>query len=409
MDVIHEYNKGTELLAQGKWKKAMSIFKACFKLYKCRELAVNLGNCFRANGQELEAYKMYQFAAKEDTPALDPTTIKHAYNNLGLAEYTLGNTDLAIEYYTKAIKLDPKFWDAWWNCSTAVLRKASTNGTSADFAKGWEMYNARFLKAAPVALKNKKENLLFWTPRTKVGSIIVLTEQGIGDAIMFGRYIEYLRDYADKVYVQCAPYLYPIFNSIEGVECTDDAINVDVEYAYPICSLAQCFDFIPSSEWLHFTNKREFDDKTRPNIGIVFSGSNTHTNNRYRSVDVARFHRLAKYANLYCLTPGFKSNKFIKSLPINSWIDTAEYINGLDLIISVDTSVVHLAGSMGKETWVLQPMQETDFRWGEGVEKCLWYNSVRIFENPRDWTVTFDKVEATLVKWIEERNANNIS
>jgi hypothetical protein len=406
---ILDYNRATELLGEGKWKRALPILKKCFKTLPTKEVAVNLGNCLRMDGDEPAAYKLYQYACKPNTSALSKETSKHAHNNLGLSLYTRGRDNEAIEQYNIAISQHKEFWDAWWNCSTAVLRQASTTGSMDRFKEGWEMYNARFLKKVPTVMKNMKEGLLYWQPGTSVNSIIILTEQGIGDSLMFGRYVNELKRFAKKVYVQCDPSLYPIFGAF--CECTSDAINVDVEYAYPICSLAGCFDYIPRGDWLRdvFTGKKKFNDYTRPNIGIVYAGSATHSNNRYRSTNVERFHRLAKYANLYCLTPGFKSNKFVKSLPINSWTDTAEFINGLDLVISIDTSVAHMAGSLGAEAWMLQPLQETDFRWGWGVEKCAWYDSVRVIHNPGCWEKVFDRVEADLVTWIEARNANNIT
>jgi ADP-heptose:LPS heptosyltransferase len=113
-----------------------------------------------------------------------------------------------------------------------------------------------------------------------------------------------------------------------------------------------------------------------------------------RSTNMHRFHPLTKYGTLYCLTPGFKGTKHINALDINSWEDTCEAIEAMDLIITVDTSVAHLAGCLGKECWMLQPLKDTDFRWGLDSmgSKNDWYDSVKVFRNPNSWDVVFKQV-----------------
>ena len=386
-ETTHIYNKATLLLSKGQWKKAIPLFRDVLKMVESRECLVNLGNCYRLQGDYIRMEDCYTRALAPGVVYVDPKSELHALNNLGLTYYAQGFDDKAIELYTRAIKKDPKFWETWWNCSTAVLRKASTSGDMATFRKGWEMYNARFLKTPPVKVKNNKEGLEYWRPGEKVDSLIVLTEQGLGDSIMFGRYVPLLREFASKVYVQCDPSLYSVFSDFE---CVSDAIETDAAYAYPICSLASCFDYMPSGDWLKGKyGKREFPSGF--NIGIVHAGSPSHTNDRNRSVNIHRFHALAPYANLYSLSPGFKSTKYVKSLDISSWEETACAINGLDLVITVDTSVAHMAGSLGARTWMLQPTMETDFRWGNG-DRSVWYQSVEVFRNPGDWDVVFENV-----------------
>jgi hypothetical protein len=163
-------------------------------------------------------------------------------------------------------------------------------------------------------------------------------------------------------------------------------------------SLSRIYEGIPNGQWLQDYGQTHTFPSERYNIGIVFAGSATHANNRNRSVPVHRFHALAKYANLYCLSPGFKTTKFVKGLDIASWESTIAYIRGLDLVITVDTSIVHLCGCLGVECWMLQPLKETDFRWGDESmgSKNIWYPSVQIYRNPNDWNVVFDQVEQDL-------------
>lgn len=337
-------------------------------------------------------FESYKLALNDDIPFLEPGTETHlhAMNNLGLAYYMYGEDDKAINLYTKAVKLKPDFWEAWWNCSTAVLRKASSGAVEL-FPRGWEMYKARFLKSVPIKLKNKKEDLVYWDGVSSGKSIVVLTEQGIGDSIMWGRYLSLLP--FENVYVQCDVSLEPLF---PGFKCVRDAIECDATVAYPICSLSEHFKEIPRGNWLKGKFGAKKFDRSRLNVGIVWNGSTTHANNHNRSVPIGYFSALSKYCNLYSLDPNFKGNKYVKPLAISSWTDTAEYINGLDFVIGVDTSVMHLVGSLGKRGWLLQPLKETDFRWGNGVSFSVWYDSIEIFENKQDWAGVFARVEERL-------------
>lgn len=398
--VVETYNKATNYLEQNKWKKAFPILKKLNSEFEFKEGLCNLGLCYRNMGDHKREEECYRLALDDKTPYMLATgnAHLHAMNNLGLALYGDGDDKAAVSMYSAILREDKERWESWFNCSLAKLRMCS-DGRRSDWMPVWEMYRARFLKGAPVVLKNRKEGLVYWDlkkppPGTKM---IVLVEQGIGDAIMWGRYLASLAAIFEKIYVQCDPSLNDLFSDYNPVM---DAIDTDADVAYPICSLSECFNGgvpIPG-EWLKGKfDARKFDSSSKPNVGIVWSGNPTHANDRYRSTNVGRFSRLSKFANLYCLTPGFKGNKYVKSLGIKSWKDTAECINGLDLVISVDTSVIHLAGALGAEAWLLQPYRETDFRWGNGVERSLWYDSVRIFPNPQSWETVFDNVERELI------------
>lgn len=392
MSLEEDYNYATKLLEKKKYTRAIPLYKKIIATYPCKEAYTNIGNCYRALGQDKQMFEAYRNALDDSVPFLEAGTETHlhAMNNLGLAYYMYGDDDKAINLYTKAIRIKPDFWEAWWNCSTATLRKASS-GRVDMFPSGWEMYKARFLKSNPIKMKNRKEDLVYWDTKSSGESIVVLTEQGIGDSIMWGRYLSLLP--FEKVYVQCDVSLEPLF---PGYTCVRDATECDATVAYPICSLAEAFDNIPSGDWLKGKfGVKEFSSE-KLNVGIVWNGSTTHANNHNRSVPIGYFHRLSRYCNLYSLDPNFKGNKYVKPLPIKTWTDTAEYINGLDLVIGVDTSVMHLVGSLGRPGWLLQPLKETDFRWGNGVTKSVWYSDIEIFENKQDWEDVFTRVEERL-------------
>lgn len=392
LDEVLDYNYASKVLEKGNYKKALQLFKKIKAPSK--ELLNNMGVAYRALGQDAEMLKCFENALS-CTRTLDSSlkTDEHILNNLGLAAYMYGDDTKAIEYYKKATDLNPKAWNAWWNRSTAELRIASTTGKG--FPQAWEMYRARFLKSPPTKISNMQPGLIYWDGSPNK-SVIILTEQGIGDNIMWGRYLSKVKEISSSLYVQTNNY--DLFLEYSPV---GDAIDCDATVAYPICSLGDFFPDIPPADWL----KGKFDTHKFPsglNIGIVWSGNPGHSNDKYRSVDIRRFHRLAKYANLWSLQPG-RGDNIVRKLDINSWTDTAKYVNGLDLVIGVDTSVMHLVGSMGKVGWLLQPYKETDFRWGTvDSSSSVWYPNMKIFNNPQSWETVFDRVEECLQSHVLE-------
>jgi hypothetical protein len=396
------YNKGTKLLEQKKPEKALSYFKKVLKIYKCKEAYTNGGNCLRMLDRDTEMFKWYELALDPKTPFLEPTsqTDLHARNNLGLAYFTYGNDNKAIELYTQCIKEKEDFWEAWWNCSTATLRKASAGEVSL-FPKGWEMYEARFLKGESIKLKNRRENLPYWDGTSSGEDIVILVEQGIGDSIMFGRYITKLQEKFSRVFVQCDAQLDNLFKHIGAIPIRDPIeISSDSLVAVPMCSLGKFFDLV-EAEWLKSYGTAHEFPKDSYNIGVVWSGSPSHANDRHRSIYHGKLRGLSRFGRLYNLNPSVDTPSWINKLPISTWDDTVRYVRGLDLVISVDTSIVHLCGTLGVECWMMQPYKETDFRWGHG--ESVWYDSVKIYNNPQSWETVISRVSRDL----EARVANN--
>ena len=398
-EIVNKYNYATTILNKGKWKKAMPIYKEIIKKYPCKEAYTNLGNCYRSQGLDKLMVECYQNALKDSVPFLDINTRTHlhAKNNLGLTNFTYGDDDKALALYTEVMNESPDFLDCLWNMATCELRIACS-GTTEMFPTAWLHYNARFKKTNPVMLKNKKEGLKYWDRFTCGESIVILAEQGIGDNLMFARYLPLLRKYFKKIYVQCDDTLAPLF-ALGGYTPVYDAIDCDAEVAWPMCSLGQCFPLeIPPGDWLRDKiAAHTFEDGF--NVGIVWAGNSSHSNDAYRSTAIQRFHSLRDHCNLYSLSPGFQGDKYVKSLPITSWLDTAKYINGLDLVVSIDTSVIHMCGCLGQPGYVLQPLKETDFRWGRGyggvcppTQSNIWYPSITVFNNPQSWDFVFNNV-----------------
>lgn len=385
------YNKGTKYLFAGNYKKALQFFKK--EELQFKELYLNMGNCYRYFGEFDAAERCYLLANRSDMPASNNVKTEMyplALNNLGLLEYARGNDTLAIDYYRAALAIDPVYYDALWNLGNATLRRyfSSEVGLAEDWKLGWELYDYRF-KRSGVAVKIDV-GLPTWDGRTPGKSIVVLTEQGLGDKIMFGRYISCLYKYFDEVHVQCHPSLDCFYSDFKICR---DIFESGASVSVPLCSLAGHFGMV-SENWLSdkFT-AHDFGEGFH--IGVVWAGSATHANTRNRNCPPGYFLDLGSYGKLWNLNvtgecPG------ISNLNSKSWSETASYVLGLDLVVTVDTSIVHLCGTLGVPCIMMQPLSETDFRWGLGHTDTPWYKSVIIVDNPGSWDATFVTVKEIL-------------
>jgi hypothetical protein len=384
------YNRGCALLNKKSYEKAIAFFKKSISILPTKEAYLNLATACRGAGRDTACYSNLVLANSRNIPFQDGTMPDSDYalalSNLGLYQFSIGNDTEAIAYYRRALELDPEYYNCAFNLSCALLRQACS-GYPELFEEGWTLYTERFRKDPPVTLKLRNLQVNLWDG-SQVESILVYAEQGYGDNLMFARYLPFLKNFAKRIFVQCDPSIKPLFCDFETVY---DGKECDATHALPIASLAHIFPMVPGN-WL--AGRYE----TAPagpelNIGVVWCGNPDHVNDHNRSTSMHRFHALAKYAKLHCLTPGFKGSKYINKLELNSWEDTCRAIQSMDLVICVDTSVAHLAGCLGKECWMLQPLQDTDFRWGNhNTSTNVWYDSVKVYRNPNSWDVVFENV-----------------
>lgn len=376
------YNRGTKYLEKGNYLKALSCFKK--EKHSFKELYLNMGNCYRGLGDYTLARECYLESNSSEVPSASgkygPYSL--ALNNLGMIAYGLGDDALATSYYRACLTLDPLHYDAIWNLGNAELR--STN-----CANGWNLYEYRFKRNSGAVTIEKYG--ITWDGVTCGDSIVVLAEQGLGDKIMFSRYLKYLGKYFTEVYVQCHPSLDVFYSSYKIVR---SASSSGATYSIGICSLASIFGVVNVDGWLD--GKFEAHDFDGFNIGVVWAGSPTHVNNGNRSCPSSYFRDLNRYGNVYSLSPDAMAVKGITALNPRTWAETASYVLGLDLVVSVDTSIVHLCGTLGVPCIMVQPLLETDFRWGNGSAANVWYDSVVVVSNPNSWDLTFAKVHKML-------------
>ena len=380
---IVAYNRGTKYLNANKPLKAISFYKRAGSF---KERHVNEGNCWRLLGNLDKAFSCYHLSNSNSIPYSNGSYSSDyplALNNMGMLAYGSGDYDTATLLYKQALATDPLYYEALWNLSHSMLR-AGFNGADIDFNVAWRLYEYRFKRAKPVGLSN---SLPMWDMVSSGECIVVLAEQGLGDKIMFGRYIHLLRGYFKRVVVQCHPSLDCIFDDFEI--CRDTEGFGSDAVAIPICSLAlKFYKDKPRGDWLlgKFTGKK-LDGK---NVGVVWSGSTTHSNDSNRSCPSKYFSRFASLGTLWSLNPAANAVTFARKANGSSWSDTATLCLGLDYVITVDTSIVHLCGSLGVRCILIQPIFEKDFRWGDG-DSTEWYSSVEMVSG-RNWEESILKV-----------------
>jgi len=341
------------------------------------------------------------------------------WTNKGIVLYELKRFDEAIAHYDKALSLKPDYHDASWNKSLSLLLQG-------DFENGLPLYESRWDSGKVSELIGKR----FFDKPTWLGkeplqskAILLYGEQGLGDFIQFCRYVKLVSDLGAKVILETPQSLASLMRSLEGV--SELVIKGEelpfFDYQCPILSLPLAFktklDTIPnSSRYINLDNhlnkviewKARLGSKFNPRVGLVWSGSPHHKNDHNRSLllaDILPF--LPSQLEYISLQKEVRevdkltldSNPHILSFTgyLNDFVDTAALIDNLDLVISVDTSVAHLSGALGKKTLVLLPNMP-DWRWLLDVEDSPWYPSMKLFRQPAagDWSSVLDKVKLDL-------------
>ncbi len=349
--------------------------------------------------------------APEDTDLL---------NAIAGASASAGYTEDAIEYYRQAIALEPDFAPFQYNLSQVLLQIG-------EWEKGWKLFDSRL--AFRNQSLNPKTDAPFWKGEDLEGkSILVWNEQGFGDSLQFVRYVPLLQQKGAKVFLRIQPALKRLieinFAEIERVFTPKEELP-STDFQIPIMSLPQFFGeypitlqksiikVVPSIE-SNFKNQTSKIQTKLPKVGLVWSGNPNHPDDQKRSIPARFFTRLLKLKNFewYSLQIGRASKDLQQpqltdlSTFIEDFADTAAHIDALDLVISVDTAIAHLAGSMNKKVWLLLDYAP-DWRWGieEPAPKSrgnetVWYPSMRIFRQLKvgDWNGVMNEVWKELKK-----------
>jgi tetratricopeptide (TPR) repeat protein len=369
----------------------------------------NLGLALAAVDRTDDAIAEYRQAL-----ALKPD-LTTAWNNLGLALQAANRLHEAVEAYRQSLRLAPDFAQAHWNLSLALLM-------TGDFAEGWREYEWRHrgetFGAADTSAAPR------WQGEDLAGRTLLLsTEQGMGDALQFVRFAAPLAQAGARVILRAPDAQAPLLATAPGVAAvvrTADALPPH-DFQLPLLSVAGVLHTdetsIPAAV-PYLSVSRENATEVAPalavpegtlRVGLSWAGNRQQANDRRRSCPLAALAPLLELPDIawYSLQKGDGEDQ-IAGVPAaarirqvdarNDFARKAALVAGLDLVISVCTSNAHLAGALGKPLWVLLA-HAPDWRWGLGRSDSSWYPTAHLFRQPApgDWAGVVAEVRAALV------------
>jgi tetratricopeptide (TPR) repeat protein len=341
-----------------------------------------------------------------------------AHVDLGNAYLSLGRCDEALASYEQALAIKPDFHGSRWNRSLVCL-------LTEDWNRGWRDYEARWEAKQSQHKRNFAEPLWLGQEPLQGRKILLHAEQGLGDAFMVLRYVPRVADAGAEVILELPASLTSLLARAKGVtqviEKGQELPRFDLHC--PLMSLPLAFgttlETVPGEvpyvwperdrvlEW-----RQRLGDVALPRVGVAWHGNALP--DPKRSIPIQTFGEID--------LPGVELVSLHQEIPdevrdvlprhriryfgdqIRDFSDTAALIALMDFVISIDTSVAHLAGAMGKPTWILLPFS-ADWRWLCDREDSVWYPTARLFRQPRigDWDSVLQRVRQELATHFASR------
>jgi hypothetical protein len=368
------------------------------------------GNRLRGENRPDQALKCYMLAMCHDPDS------SAAFNNYGNVLRECGQARRGIPFLEHAIILDPTSVTAKFNLAVSYLIQG-------DYVRGWPAYESRW-QYEHLAGTEPQHQQPRWTGQDlKDKTILVVGEQGHGDNIQFCRFLFNLHAAGARVLFQTTEGLIPLLNNSSVINWIGRYNDTPPEFDYwiPIMSLpgvlGVTLDNLPqqvqylnahpeaAATWLKLLGP-----KKRMRVGFSWSGRRDAWLNRHKGVPFETMLTMVKnnpqyeWINLQVDATTEEDQALaaagVTRYPgsIQSFADTAALINCLDVVISVDTAITHLAAAMGRPTWLMLQWFATDWRWMLDRDSNPWYPTVRIFRQPSmgDWTTVTKKIEQYL-------------
>lgn len=408
---IAHANLGNTLERQNRLEDAEDSLRTAYTLNpKAKDAAYNLAVVLTKLERPAEAIPLFQQVVSEDPSRWD------GWTNLGVAKLDTGDLEGAEAALRRSLERKPTNPEAHYNLAWLLL-------LSDRHAEGWSELEWRWQlpEFSSGAQPQRKPN---WSGDALDGqTLLVHAEQGFGDAIQFARFIADIPRKESRIVLQCHAPLVRLLAPLDGV---DEVLALDAppprhDIQVPLLSLPKTLLY--DGQRTHHSagyisppdstpDTLKIPDSGKKRIGLVWAGAAENKINQRRTIEIDAFLPLfdSTTADFISLQVGpqsdqsdhFPSDRMAYSCDgkVADFQDTAAVISQLDLVIGVDTAVIHLAGALGIPTWVLLPFMP-DYRWGLGRPNTPWYDSLRLFRQPEhgNWPAVMDDICAALRSW----------
>ena len=449
----YHYNLGNALRHEGRLDEAIAAFHRVIDIQPDHlDAHNNLGVALRERGRLDDAVCACRRAIE-----IQPGRAE-AYNNLGAVLSELDRLDEAIAAYRRALELKPDCADAHMNLGSALKDQGQLDEASSCYAealrltpddaevkwgysfllllrgemeRGWPLHEARWDAALCSSPKRNFRQPMWCGEPLNGRRVLVHAEQGLGDSIQFIRYVPMIVRRGGVVVVECPRPLVVLFRNFEGISefvAMGESLP-PFDLHVPMLSLPLVFkttlgtiprgtpylaaDPAKCEPW----RERLRIERARLRVGLAWAGNVTHSQDRRRSIPLARLLPLVTVEGIdFFSLQKDRGTDQIRELPaaagltdctqlLNDFADTAALIAQLDLVISVDTAILHLAGALGRPAWALLPFAP-DWRWLLNRDDSPWYPTMRLFRQPRlmDWEPVIDEVREQLQQQVRAKN-----
>jgi tetratricopeptide (TPR) repeat protein len=404
--------RGNTLQALARYAEALACYTQALSIdTESAEAYNNQGAALQELGQLPEAIQSYQLAL-----GLQANYVE-ALCNLGAAWQKTQQLEAADRCFAQAMTIKPAYAPAFWNQALLKLLQG-------DYAQGWLLYEWRW-KVPPLSAAQRHYTQPLWLGDADIQhkTLLLYPEQGYGDFIQFVRYLPLVTPLAAKVILEVPSALFNLAQTLPS-NCLFIASGnqlPDFDCHCPLLSLPLALqtrlDTIPAQTPYLFANNQqqvEWQDrlgsKTQLRVGLVWTGAQALYSGHKRSILLEKLTPLLNLAvDFHCLQKDFSpaDSASLKNYPalslhdsdLHDFAETAALIAEMDLVISIDTAVAHLAGALGKPVWILLPYA-ADYRWLTEREDSPWYPSARLFRQTAadDWAGVISRVVAALIE-----------
>jgi tetratricopeptide (TPR) repeat protein len=410
-DLAEAYvNRGAVLKDLGRYEAALRSYDQALALRS------NLPEAHSNRGMVLKELKQWEAALASYNQAIAcKPDYAEAYLNRGVLLAEFNRLESAVANYDRAIAIEPDFAAAYVNRSMASL-------LAGNFAAGWVDYEWRWKDETGTSARERRDfSQPLWLGEQCLSgkAILIYSEQGLGDTLQFCRYAKPLAELGARVILEVQKPLESLLTGLTGVSrlVARGGVLPEFDYQCPLLSLPLAFktrlESIPAAtRYIHAdaTNAAHWHSKlpSGPRIGLMWSGNAMNRRDRCRSIALADLIRYLPAEFHYVSLQKEVRDSDAQALRSSSalmnfaddqqdFADAAALCECMDLVISVDTSVAHLSGALGRETWILLPFS-ADWRWLLDRDDSPWYPTVKLYRQARsgDWREVLARVSADL-------------